>query len=607
MIINNSNNNNNKKKKGISTIIAAVFIVGIIVIGLNAMIWALDLQNGFGQFIIERNVLETERNAEKIEVRDVKIENEKFNMTIANTGNLPVHMVRLWVTNTTDTNGWHQQYDTDEIINPGEVTYIGSSPPLDQLVALNSSSYKINIVTERGNSNIFQILSPKDKAQKMSLIGTPRSIPTNQNVTLLFGVKNNLTDGSMVQTIEPSISWTITEAPVGTETVTVTLVEGPTPVTEESLILGETVFFEYVYIVSGDKNDFVTFNATITDAKIGNFVTESVYVVVDDLAFQSESAVITAFITNPAGTEDPETMFFRRGLGLDGYQLEHIIPDDVTGVEHEINSTSTTVKFYTANMALDITFGDGKAPYWIEHRIHYKTTDGEVDIRILAEEVSANGQTVIDTIQDYTSTWDDSSSCSEKTFSPSYTGPKTIDAGNRLRISFIYITGPSNMMTFCYDSTNEKSRFHFMDGDGMEIPSNTFPSWPAPYTGGDVNLQVNHPGPSGLWLDYATRVVFNDTASDTSYSAFLYKYSESDDTCNESSCIVDKDQDTRFVKVGDSIKLIFKEPNTRPLHSGGDGTAIPSGTSYRIFLHLIGYDEGGQLYLQVIDYGITSY
>ena len=91
---------------------------------------------------------------------------------------------------------------------------------------------------------------------------------------------------------------------------------------------------------------------------------------------------------------------------------------------------------------------------------------------------------------------------------------------------------------------------------------------------------MNHPGPSGLWLDYATRVVFNDTASDTSYSAFLYEYSETDDTCNESSCIVDKDQDTRFIEVGDSFKLIFKEPNTRPLHSGGDGTAIPSGTSY---------------------------
>lgn len=303
----------NKQGKGISTIIAAIFMVAIIIVGLNVMTWGLNLQNNFGQVITERNVAETEQGSEKMELRDVTIDNNKFNMTVVNTGSLPVKLVKMWVTNDTCTTAtctstnWHLNYDLNNLINPGDsLTKLGQGL---SLIAKNSSSYKINLVTERGSSANFQILSPKDKAIKMDLFAVPRSIPTGQDVTVIFGVTNNLTDGSIVQSVRPNVplSWTATEAPTGLTAATATLVEGPTPAMEQSLTLGDAAFFKWVYKITGDKADKIKFNATIVNAKTGNYITETVEVVIDEFAGQSTE--LSAAGINVAATEILFTAF----------------------------------------------------------------------------------------------------------------------------------------------------------------------------------------------------------------------------------------------------------------------------------------------------------
>ena len=109
----------NRQKKGISTIIAAVFMTAVIILGLGAVSWGLNMQNKLGQVIKDRTAVETELNKERIELRDVSIVSNKFNITLVNTGILPVKIVRAWVTNTTDTLGWHKQYDNlNKLINP---------------------------------------------------------------------------------------------------------------------------------------------------------------------------------------------------------------------------------------------------------------------------------------------------------------------------------------------------------------------------------------------------------------------------------------------------------------------------------------------------------
>lgn len=267
-------------------------MVAIIVVGLNVMTWALSLQNNFGQVITERNIVETEQSSEKVEMRDFRIDNDKFNMTLANTGGLPVKLVQAWFTNTTDTNGWHKNYTMSKLINPGDsLTKFGYDL---NLIAKNSSSYKISAITERGSIANFQILSPKDKAMMMHLFAIPRSVATGHNVTIMFGVTNNLTDGSIVQSIRPKPpTLTYTETPGGSKQATATLIEGPKPAFEQSLTLGETIFFKWVYKIEGDPKDKITFDVTIYNAKQGNNVVETIEVA--DLA--TGSTIVTQITT----------------------------------------------------------------------------------------------------------------------------------------------------------------------------------------------------------------------------------------------------------------------------------------------------------------------
>jgi hypothetical protein len=255
-------------------VIGAVFAVIVMYLGLNVLTSGLNFQTQYGQVITELSTADTQQGKEVIELRDGKIDNDKFNMTVVNTGSLPTKLVRMWVTNTTATTGWHKNYTLNDVINPGDsLAKLGQNLTL---VARNSSSYTLNVITERGSSASFKLVSPSDHALKLSLYAAPLSIPTGQNVTMLFGVSNNITDGSIVQSIKPQISWTPTEFPGSPTPANATLIQSPIPTSEPSLTLAETVFFKYVYKITGDPKDKITFTATIQNAKLGNSITEAV-------------------------------------------------------------------------------------------------------------------------------------------------------------------------------------------------------------------------------------------------------------------------------------------------------------------------------------------
>ncbi len=280
-----------RKQKGISTVIVTVFLVVVLVVGLGAMTWSLGLQNNFSQVIRQQSSVDIERSDESIEIRDVKIDNNKFNMTVFNTGSTPVKLVRMWVTNTTSATEWHQKYDLNDIINPGEsLVNLGTVVPI---VASNASSYKISVVTEKGSSANYQIISLKGGSPLMNLFASPRITPTGQDITLVLAVTNNLIDSNIVHSIKPVLNWTNVETVGGSITASATLISGPTPATENSLTFSETVYFKWIYNIVGDAGDKINFNATLSNANQGNYVIETVNVIMDTFAEQSNISLQT--------------------------------------------------------------------------------------------------------------------------------------------------------------------------------------------------------------------------------------------------------------------------------------------------------------------------
>jgi hypothetical protein len=235
--------------------------------------------------VITKGVQSIDKSKETFEIINVEINNGKFDLTIKNTGQLPINFTRLWVNNVTDSSWPLKNFTLNEVSSPGQILHdVGQN--LD-LYALESESYDLRLVTGRGNLFNVQLTSPQSDSLEMNLFSTPKSVLTGQDVTIWFGVTNNVTDGSVLPLITPQID----DPPDVTGSAVATYKEGPTPSSKESLSHGDTAFFKWVYTVTGDDADTVTFNATVNDAKQGNFISELVELtILDDDSLLVENA-----------------------------------------------------------------------------------------------------------------------------------------------------------------------------------------------------------------------------------------------------------------------------------------------------------------------------
>jgi len=247
-----------------------IFLVIVLSSVIGYFTYGIDLIERVSDEVAIKGVQSIDKSKENFEIVNIGVTDGKFDLTIKNTGQLPINFTRLWVNNVTDSSWPLQNFTLNEISAPGQISYnVGQNL---ELHALESQSYDLRLVTERGNLFNVQITSPQDEALEMNLFSTSKSVITGQNVTIWFGVTNNVTDGSVLQLLTPQIE----DPPDVTGGATATYQEGPIPSSKESLSPGDTSFFKWVYTVSGSSGDKITFNATVNNAKQGNYVQESV-------------------------------------------------------------------------------------------------------------------------------------------------------------------------------------------------------------------------------------------------------------------------------------------------------------------------------------------
>ena len=124
-------------KRGISTVIVVMLsLVLIVLIVGNVVLWSYQM-----------NQLDIDRMQETVTITDVEEHGSSgIQMDIKNTGPVSVHIVAVWITNSTA----HQRYDADLFLNSGEpVTYIRDD------IAFPEDAFVAKIVTERGNIAVF--------------------------------------------------------------------------------------------------------------------------------------------------------------------------------------------------------------------------------------------------------------------------------------------------------------------------------------------------------------------------------------------------------------------------------------------------------------------
>ncbi len=323
-----------KTRRSISSVVGMVFAIIALTTTLAYITYSMDTLEKFNQVIMVKSIENTDKVEEEFDIISAETTPaRKFKITVQNTGNLPVNFTRLWVENTTHPTDWVARYNLNTQVYPGgSAQNIGDN--LD-LYSVDTQSYKMKLVTERGNSKEFFINSASQQPLYITLDATPDTIFDTFTTTLKMNVVNNMSNNNLLLNLEPKamgISCT------GTCTDTNEL-SGPEPTSYDSLKAGDTATFKWVYELDGVENDAWTFTGELNDGYTGNTASDVVTLKAPPsdpsnrflLAFGRQDNIDQAirygqFFTNFYSDIESQTYSY---LGFDFYILEMNIYLDV--------------------------------------------------------------------------------------------------------------------------------------------------------------------------------------------------------------------------------------------------------------------------------------
>ncbi|HZS74871.1 MAG TPA: hypothetical protein VFA69_10265 [Candidatus Nitrosotalea sp.] len=258
-------------RRGISTVVGAVFFIIIFTTAVTFVTYDMNLLNNFTDAFVTKSQADADANHEEFSVTKVTVNNNKFNITVQNSGNIPITISRMWVQNKTDVTWGTSKYDVSQVVYPGNSLYnIGQSIPL---YVKSTQGYDLKLVTMRGNTKEFFVNSASQAPVYLQLFALPNSGPNNFNTTLLLGVTNNMTNGGALSNIQANM---VVKNVTGFGKTT--LISGPTPTSYPLLSVGDVTFFKWDYKINGTTGYKVNFQASLQNGYLFNNASQNVAV-----------------------------------------------------------------------------------------------------------------------------------------------------------------------------------------------------------------------------------------------------------------------------------------------------------------------------------------
>lgn len=435
------------QKKGISSVVGGIFLILIIISGFTMLSTGLSFYEEYTTILSDNSQVEFERLSENIELVRVSIDSGKFNLTLQNTGSITSHLVRLWVTNETASPQWHDKFDIDYYVAPkGVITNIGQNLSL----SVNSSAgYVLKIITDRGSMSSYKIVPPSELATSMSLHIMPPSPINGTQVGILFTISNNSTSADSLFNVVPQLNVSLP----GTSSVV--LISGPAPSQVDEISRGSSVFFKWIYELSGAKNDIITFNASLVNGVPNNFVISNATIHFVGFSEQSGSSLALED-TGTVSSSTDGTLYLHNSTELDGRQMGPLFPPALPSIQLELNSSSSTVKFYSkANETGSMNVPSGN---W-NFSFYSLSLGSDSQINVRYDVVSNNGSSIISNVRNYNMTASQSSTFhSNVQYAVS---PVSLAAQERLRLQITWIGGSS--LTLEFDNDTRESRLKTPD------------------------------------------------------------------------------------------------------------------------------------------------
>ena len=336
-----------RKRRGLSTVVGGVFFLIAIITAASYLTYSMNLFEGFSETVFAIEQENENRKNEAFDISYLTIENNTINLDIHNSGNIPIKLTRLWVQNVTAVDEVFQ-FDLNKTVTTGSTVKNILSDI--QFTALDTVTYKMKLVTERGTTKEFSI-NAANEPLNLQLFILPQEVPTNFVTTILLAVTNNSTENTIYTNVQP----VLTETPLGA----IATLEGSLPEAYPVLEKGQTAIFEWKYRVSGDDGDKYSFEASILNGVPGNTVTKEVEVQKIEIAEKSVSSLESSLLTTGAVPENVLVFHKETIDALGERQMWSRASED--NLEEIIDFNSTNAIFYTntdSNVTVNIPPGN---------------------------------------------------------------------------------------------------------------------------------------------------------------------------------------------------------------------------------------------------------
>jgi len=339
-------------RRGLSSVIGMVFLVIVMSSTIGYFTYGVNLIEQLHDQLVSKGLEMQDKTKENFEISIAKIDAGKFNLTIHNTGELPIKFTRIWVNNVTDSTWPLQNFTVNKIVTPQEIiTNVGQGLNLQ---ALESQAYSIKLITDRGNGKEFFMNSPSQEPLDLKLMALPETVPDGFQTTLLLAVTNNMTKNNMLLNIKP-----IMQTPQVSGSAAYTLISDMAPSQKSTLDKGDTVFFTWTYEITGSLNDSVIFTISLQNGLPQNTVSATVKVSDVLLSQQSEISLTSNSLVSP---ENDDLLIFHSetfGTPNGEYQMYSGDPD-IGGITISVETDDPD--FFTNNgTAVNISAGNWNA------------------------------------------------------------------------------------------------------------------------------------------------------------------------------------------------------------------------------------------------------
>ncbi|EGP93732.1 LamG-like jellyroll fold domain-containing protein [Nitrosarchaeum koreense] len=336
-----------KKHRGLSALVGSVFLVAVVISSLSYVTYSMNLLGNFSESLIIEEKRQKDKQNEAFEIESVTINpSNRLDGVVLNTGQVPLEIKSIWIEEDgiPDTT---KKFDINTVIAPGDQFDLinGVDYVMDPL-----KGYKLKLISGRGEVQSFYINAVGDRSLYLNSYTIPETVSTAFDTTILFTVTNNSTNNAPILNLTPSDLDVDTSLCAFTGCSAVK-VSGPTPTSYPSLKSGETAIFSWVYTISGNNADQITFEASLANGITSNIATSNVRIKEVESALTSGTALSSLGLDDPPGQNDvlyfhmetnnvPSTTYQLSGTSPEGSGT-YLDLDEIDPSFFSNNSTST--------------------------------------------------------------------------------------------------------------------------------------------------------------------------------------------------------------------------------------------------------------------------